>query len=174
MSDLPDGLTHERHRDLQDRAYRVWVRRVALLVLLAVCAAALAGAFGQTATTSTADGPGVGLAVEAPDRLRGGLIYQGEIEVRAVRRIAQPRIVLDRGWSDGVTRNTIAPEPVDQGDEAGRLVLAYDELPAGRTLTVRIQLQVNPTTVGTRPQDVEVRDGDRVLARAERTLTIFP
>ena len=82
--------------------------------------------------------------------------------------------MLDRGWSDGVTRNTIAPEPVDQGDEAGRLVLAYDELPAGRTLTVRIQLQVNPTTVGTRPQDVEVRDGDRVLARAERTLTIFP
>jgi hypothetical protein len=53
-------------------------------------------------------------------------------------------------------------------------VLAYGELPAGRSLTVRIAFQVNPTTIGTRPQDVELRDGDRAIASVARTVTVFP
>lgn len=174
MSDLPDGLSATRHRDLAGRAYRPWVRRAFLLALLALVVLGLAGVFGQRATTSSAGGPAAVLSLDAPDRVRGGLLFEGEIHVRSLRRIARPRIVLGRAWTDGVTVNTIAPEPADQDDDAGRLVLAYGELPAGETLTVRVAMQMNPTTVGRLPQDVELRDGDETIARIERTLTVFP
>ena len=78
----------------------------------------------QRATTSSAGGAAGELAVEAPERLRGGLIGQGTIRVEAAVRIARPRLVLDRGWIDGMTINTISPEAADQGSDEGRPVLA--------------------------------------------------
>lgn len=174
VSELPEGLSGPEHSDLRGRAHEPWIRRAVLAALVALCAVALAGAFGQRATTSAAGGPAASLSVNAPDRLRGGLLAQGRIEVRAQRRIAQPRLVLERGWLDDITINTISPEPAAQGDDRGRLVLAYDELPAGESLTVWIELQVNPTAIGAMPQDVEVRDGDVALARVVRELVVFP
>jgi hypothetical protein len=167
-------ISTERHRHLEGRSHEPWIRRIVLAALVALCALGMAGVFGQQTSTTTAAGPAATLTVDAPARLRGGLLAQGLIEVDAHRRIAQPRIVLDRGWLNDITINTVSPEPADEADDAGRLVLAYDELPAGRSLTVRIELQVNPTTVGTQPQDVELRDGDVTIARAERSLIIFP
>jgi hypothetical protein len=35
-------------------------------------------------------------------------------------------------------------------------------------------LQVNPTNVGHRTQDVRLYDGERQLAEVRRTITIFP
>jgi hypothetical protein len=37
-----------------------------------------------------------------------------------------------------------------------------------------MQLQVNPTNVGRRSQDVALYDGGRLLTRIDRTITIFP
>ena len=37
-----------------------------------------------------------------------------------------------------------------------------------------LQLQVNPTNVGHRSQDVELYDGDELLATIERTITVWP
>ena len=174
VSELPEGLSGSEHRDLRGRGHEPWIRRAVLAALVALCAIALAGAFGQRATTTAAGGPAASLSVEAPDRLRGGLLAQGRIDVRAHRRIAQPRLVLERGWLDGITINTISPEAAAQGDDRGRLVLAYDELPAGESLTLWIEVQVNPTALGAMPQDVELRDGDLTLARVERELVVFP
>jgi hypothetical protein len=37
-----------------------------------------------------------------------------------------------------------------------------------------MQFQVNPTNVGRRSQDVELYDDTTVLARVDRTVTIYP
>jgi hypothetical protein len=37
-----------------------------------------------------------------------------------------------------------------------------------------MQLQVNPTNVGRRSQDVALYDGGTLLTTIERTITIFP
>jgi hypothetical protein len=112
--------------------------------------------------------------VKAPAELRGGLLAQGLIRVEARSRIAKPRLVLSKGWIEGITINTIAPEAADEESDGDGLVLAYGELPAGETLTVRLQFQVNPTTLHTESQDVELRDGDVPLVRVSRGLTVFP
>jgi hypothetical protein len=173
-SELPEGLEPERNRDLRGRGHEPWVRRVVVVALLALVAVGLANVLGQRATSSSAGTAAAELSVTAPDRLRGGLMWQATIRVDARVRVARPRIVLDRGWLDGMTVNTVVPEAADQDDDSGRLVLAYGELPAGDTLTVRIALQVNPTTIGSDPQGVELRDGDTTIARVDRTVVVLP
>ena len=37
-----------------------------------------------------------------------------------------------------------------------------------------LQFQVNPTTVGRRSQAVELYDGSRLVARVNRTVTVYP
>ena len=140
-SELPDGITAERHRDLAGRTREPLTRRVVLLALAAPCALDLTGFFGRQAGTTTAAGPAATLVVEAPDRLRGGLFAQGRLHVEAHTRIAQPRLVLGPGWVDDITINTISPAPADQAEDGGALVLAYGALPAGERLTVWIELQ---------------------------------
>ncbi len=173
-NDLPEGLEPKRHRDLRGRGHEPWVRRIVVCALLAVLALGLANVLGQRATSSSASEAAARLSVTAPQTLRGGLLWQGVIRVEARARIARPRIVLGRGWLEGMTINTVVPEAADQADYDGRLVLAYGELPAGDALTVRIALQVNSTTLGREPQDVELRDGDTPLARVERNVTVLP
>ena len=66
------GLWLERNRDLAGRGSAPWVRRVGLLLLLALVIAALLNTFGQRATTSSARGPAASLQLNAPERARGG------------------------------------------------------------------------------------------------------
>ena len=43
-----------------------------------------------------------------------------------------------------------------------------------RKLVVFLQYQVNPTNIGRRSQDVELYDGETLLAAVDRTLTVYP
>jgi hypothetical protein len=45
---------------------------------------------------------------------------------------------------------------------------------AGEALRVWIYFQVNPTTVGSRSQAVELDDGSRRLERIERSARVWP
>ena len=163
-----------RNRDLAGREHGPWARRIGLLVLLAFIVAALLNAFGQRETTSLARGPAASLTVKAPDRVRGGLLFQARIQVRAVREVKQPLLVLDPGWIEGLTQNSSEPEPKGERTDNGRIVLEYDTIPAGRKLVVWLQYQVNPTHVGKTEQDVELWDGATRLVHLDRSLTTFP
>ena len=77
----PADLSADRHRDLVGRRHEPWVRRGVLVVFVALIALGLANVFGQRATTSSAAGAAAELTVEAPSRLRGGLLGQGVIRV---------------------------------------------------------------------------------------------
>jgi hypothetical protein len=171
---LPHGLDRGRHLTLDRRGAEPWVRRVVMTLLAAVMALALLDVFGQSPQNRSAVGPAGSLQVSAPDRVRGGLFFQGRFEVRARRRIADPRLVLARGWTEQLQLNTIEPSPDQELSEDGRLELRYGAIDAGERLTVWLQFEANPTGPGRRDQAVELRDGRRVLARIDRSLTIFP
>ncbi|HVW19505.1 MAG TPA: hypothetical protein VHB30_14780, partial [Solirubrobacteraceae bacterium] len=114
------------------------------------------------------------LTVRAPDVVRGGLLFQGRIEVRARRAIEHPRLVLDQGWLDGLQVNTIEPSPVSEASRDGRLVLSYDRLDAGDALVVFLQFQLDPTSVGRTSNAVELDDGTHRIAVVHRTLRRLP
>jgi hypothetical protein len=171
----PDGsIAVERHRDLVGRSFEPWIRRLLLLALLALVVLALADVFGQVPSDSRVAGPAAVLSVHAPQRLRGGLLYEARFTIEARRDIKEPQLVLGSGWLDGMTINTVEPAPTEESSRDGDLEFTYDELAAGETMTAWIQFQVNPTTVGRRVDETELRDGDRPLLSDRRPVTVWP
>ena len=169
----PDCISLAEHRDSRhpvERALRWCV--VAGLATLAL--AGLANVFGQWHSETLARGDGATLALTAPGALRSGLLFQGRFRIHAEREIGKPTLVLDEGWFDAISVNAVVPEPTGSASRDGRVAFVFPRLPAGRTMTVYVDLQVNPTTAGRRRQGAELRDGVRAIASIERTVNVFP
>ena len=173
MADTPQFLTLARNRDPH-----TWIeltaRRSVFTLLALVFVAATLNVFGQQPRSTTATAGGATLDVFAPTRLRGGLFYQGRFTIRAQREIAKATLVLDRGWLEQMHINTIETSPVGEASRDGKLALDFGHVGAGDFVVAYLQFQVNPTNVGRRSQDVELYDDTELLARVDRTLTVFP
>jgi hypothetical protein len=173
VASTPDYLTLEEHRD-DDKIVERGLRWVLIGLIAAIGIAGLLNVFGQRPTTTHASGPAADLTVFAPERVRGGLFYEGRISVLVRQPLDDAVLVLGPAWAEQTSINTIEPAPVDESGDDGRLALGYGRLEAGDRLVVYIQLQVNPTNVGRRSQRVELRDGPELVAASDRTLTVFP
>jgi hypothetical protein len=174
MSDVPDSIVLKRDRDLQGRSWEIWARRALFALLPLVTALALVNLFGQRPASSTATGGDGSLNVYAPERVRGGLLFQARFTVAARKELKKAVLVLDPGWLESMTVNTIEPAPVNEASDNGRLTLELGHLPAGKSFVLFIQFQVNPTNVGHRAQDVALFDGPERVAQVHRSITIFP
>jgi hypothetical protein len=163
-----------RYRTSSNRAYGPWARRVVLLVLGLVVLAALLNRFGQHPVTSNAAAPAAALEVQSPDNLRGGLIFQARFTITAHQRLAKPTLILQRGWFESMSVNSIVPDAPQQDARDGRLSLTYPPLAAGSSRVVWIYFQVNPTNLGRRSQGVVLADGSRRLAAVQRSVTVWP
>jgi len=172
MADLPDQLTLARNRD-RESSRDVLIRRTLVALIGIVVLLGLLNAFGQRPSTSRAATSKAELEVYAPARVRGGLSYMARFTIRAHDELKNATLVLDPGWAEGITINTIEPPPLGEGSEDGRLVLELGHVPAGKRHVLFVHMQVNPTNVGRRSQDVELRDGHRTIATIDRTITVF-
>jgi hypothetical protein len=94
--------------------------------------------------------------------------------VEARGAIENATLVLDRGWLESMHINTIEPAPAEEASRDGDLALSFGPLVAGDRFVVYMQFQVNPTNVGRRSADVELYDGDELLVRTDRMITVFP
>src|SRR5438067_1867246 len=164
----------EVYRDLKGRNTHPWHRRILLVLIAVIPILALIGAFGQKTDRTTVGTPQATLTLSGPSRLRGGLLYQWKLEVVAHQDLAQPKLALDEGFLNGLTVNTIEPQASQELNRNGHVVLEYDTLGPGQQLTVWIQYQVNPTTVGSRTIRVELDDGNTAIASITRHVTVFP
>jgi hypothetical protein len=174
VADVPSTLVLKRDRDLEGRAHQIWIRRVIFGVLLLVPLLALFNVFGQRPSTSRVTTSGATLKVYAPSRVRGGLIYQARFTITAHNELKEAALVLDPGWLEGITVNTIEPSPIGEGSENGRLRLELGHIPAGQVYRLFMDFQVNPTNIGHRSQTVELDDGDTKLLEVERSVTVYP
>jgi hypothetical protein len=170
----PDQLTLTRHRDLEGRETRPWVRWAILGLLGLLCLAGLANVFGQRPATDVGAGGGAELEVYSPERLRSGLFFMARFTIEAEEEIEAATLVLDPGWLEGITLNTLEPAPVGEANRDGKLALDLGRVPAGTKHVFFLHFQVNPTEIGSRSQDVALYDGEELLLELDRTVTIFP
>ncbi len=166
----------EPYRDISGsgRAYDPWVRRCVLLVLGLLVLAALLNRFGQHPVTSNAAAPSATLEVQSPENLRAGLIFQARFTIAARERLAKPTLILQRGWFESMSVNSIVPDAAQADARDGRVRLAYPPLAAGSSRVVWIYFQVNPTNLGKHSQDVVLADGSRQLLTVHRSVTVWP
>jgi hypothetical protein len=174
MAHAPEQLTLKRHRDLEGRERRPYVRWAILSLLGVLCLLGLANVFGQRPATDTASVAGVELEVYSPERLRSGLFFMSRFTIRAEREVEAATLVLDPGWLEGITLNTLEPSPVGEANRDGRIALDLGRVRAGTEHVFFLHFQVNPTEIGRRAQDVSLFDGETPLLHLDRTITIFP
>jgi hypothetical protein len=163
-----------RQRQLERRSSGPWVRRAIIALFVAWAIVVLTGQIGQHPKHQVAIAPAASLDLSSPARLRGGLYFQTRIIVRTSRQLQNPRVILDKGFLEGITINSIEPQPSQELSRRDSVVLTYNQLAAGDKLTVWIECQVNPTTVGRRLQSVSLDDGTTQIARITRHTTFFP
>jgi hypothetical protein len=173
VADVPDQLVLKVARDREGRR-DVLFRRIAFCAILVLLVLGLLNLFGQRPQTATQEHPAATLELTAPKRVRGGLYYQARFRIGAARELKNATLVLDSGWSEGTTINTIEPSPLSEGSRDGDLVFELGHVPAGQQHLLFIQLQVNPTNLGRHSHDVQLYDGDELLASLDRTQTVFP
>lgn len=170
----PEGLSLEHHRDLTGRERRPYVRRVLLALLTVFLLLGLLNVFGQVTSKSTAETPVARFEVSAPTKVRGGLFFEARYEIEAIEEIAEATVVLDPGWLEDITLNTVEPAPVGEASRDGKIALELGRIPAGDEYLLFLHFQVNPTAVGRRSQDVELYDGERLLASFDRDAIVWP
>jgi hypothetical protein len=152
----------------------LWARRTVMTGFAAIALLGLLDVFGQRTTQTAARTPAAVVRVTAPPAVRGGLFFQSRIDIRAMRALEHPRLVLDEGWIEGMQVNSIEPSPVGEASRDGRLVLSYDALDAGERLIVWLEFEVNPTNTGHRSYGLELDDADTAIAAIDRHITVFP
>jgi hypothetical protein len=174
MAQAPDTIVLERDRDLVGRANEIWVRRALFALVCVVPILALLNFFGQHPSRTTTSATAARLQVYAPARVRSGLLYEARFHITARRTLHHAVLVLDPGWLEGMTVNTIEPSPVGETSVDGSLALDLGRIPSGQSYLLFMQFQVNPINVGHRHQTVQLYDGNRRLLVLHRTITIFP
>ena len=153
----------------------LWLRRLGVVVLLAVAVIALFNVFGQRATNAGARTPDADLFVHAPTRLRSGLLFQAKLTVVAHRTLPNTTLVLGSGWIDGLTLNTLEPSPSQEtSGPGGSLALSLGTLQAGARYTQYLEYQVNPTSSSSRSLVATVKSAGTPIVSVHRTLTIWP
>jgi len=173
VADTPAFLTLRRNRDDATRVEQ-WVRRAVVVLLALFLLAGLLNLFGQRPQTSNAAAPAASLKLYAPNRVRSGLYFEARFTITAVDGVKDAMLVLDPGWLEGMTLNTVEPSPVGEASRNGKLVFELGHIRKGTSYILFLQFQVNPTNVGRRSQDVALYDAGALLTTIERTITIFP
>jgi hypothetical protein len=173
VTELPEPLEAGRHRDPSFRR-ELAARRIALGLIALFAVVALVGLFGQTPRETTVSSAAADFEVSAPAFVRGGLFFQGRFTVEAREPFQNATLVLAPGWLENMSINTIEPSPAEEASRDGDLALSFGELAAGDRLVVYMQFQVNPTNVGRREADASLYDGDTLVARDDRTFTVYP
>src|SRR5262245_63798333 len=174
MANPPEGIVLRRHRDLEGRRHQVWVRRSVLALIALVPILGLVNFFGQSPSDTEAAGPSATLSLSAPERLRGGLLFQAHFTIRAHSELEAAALILHPDWLEGVTLNTLEPSPAEETSVNGALRLEFGHIRAGQRFDVFLEYQVNPTAVGKRKQWVDLVDGQTTVASIRRSLFIFP
>jgi hypothetical protein len=172
--DVPEGLTISRHRNLVGREKRPLARWILLSLLGVLLLLGLLNVFGQRPQTVTAENAVARLDLYSPERLRSGLYFESRFHIQAREEIREATLVLDPGWLEGMTLNSLVPSPIGEASRNGRIALELGRIPAGGEHRFFLQFQVNPTNIGHRSQDVELYDGEELLLSIDRSVTIFP
>ena len=174
MAGVPDSVVLKRDRDLEGRQTEIWVRRGLFALVCAIPVLALFNLFGQRPGTSSAATPTAKLSIYAPARIRSGLLWEARFHITARGELKRATLILDPGWLEGSTLNTIEPSPVGEASADGSLSFELGHIPAGRSFILFLDFQTNPTNVGHRHQTVTLYDGARKVLTVHRTITVFP
>ena len=174
--DVPEHLDLARHRDWEGRRFERWLPKALFGVICIVPLLALLNVFGQSPTTQTVENPnGVAtMTLRAPTKVRSGLLFQARFDIVAHKEIKDAVLVLEPGWNEQMTMNTIEPGASSEASRNGSLSFDLGAIPAGKRWRQYIQFQANPVNAGSQSQGVTLYDGNVPLLHMNRDVMVWP
>lgn len=172
----PDFIDVERHRDWQGRTYERFLPNVLFGLICLIPLAALFNVFGQSPSVKQVANPNgmATLTISAPTKIRSGLLFQARFDIRAHKEIKDAVLVLDSGWNESMTMNTIEPGASSETSRNGDLALDLGDIPAGKLWRQYLQFQANPVNAGSQSQGVTLYDGNVELLHMNRNMMVWP
>jgi hypothetical protein len=174
VADIPDRIVLVRHLELHGWGFKRLFRYAVLVLIGLFLVLGLLNVFGQNPETVTATSAKADLELYAPDRLRGGLLYEARFTITAHEKLNHAVLRLGSGWAESQQMNTIEPSPIAETSRDGDLLFTLGPVPKGKKHVLYIEFQVNPTNVGRRGADVVLYEGNERLLTIERTIRVFP
>jgi hypothetical protein len=172
----PDYIDLPRHRDWKQRTYERIIPNLLMALVAVIPILAILNVFGQSPDVEKVANPNgmATLQLSAPTDVRGGLLWQARFDIRAQKDIKDAVLVLDSGWLEGMTLNSLEPSPTEETSRDGSLALDLGEIPAGKLWRQYLEFQANPVNSGSQSQGVTLYDGNVPLLRLNRDLMIWP
>jgi hypothetical protein len=173
---VPDHIDLERHRDWEGRRLERALPPTLLVLSALLPLLALLGVFGQSPEVKKVANPNgvASLELSAPTSVRSGLLFQARFDIRANRDIKDAVLVLDSGWLESMTLNTVEPSPAEETSRNGGLAFDIGEIPQGKLWRQYLQFQVNPVNAGSQSQGVTLYDGNVPLLHLNRDMMVWP
>ena len=172
-SRCPDGIVEAHHR-----TSRFWGRHAspASLVLLGLLiAAALAGLLGgQPKARMVRETSTVRLEVDISNVVRNGVFFETRIRITPKRPVGALVLGISPAlWRD-LTITSMMPAASGEESRDGLFRFEYGPAPAGETVEIKIDGQVNPELFGGTRGDIVVLDGDVELVRLPSRIEVRP
>lgn len=148
---------------------------LALVLLLILIAIAVAGPLGgQRSPDRTIVTRDVALTVHMPEIIRNGMFFETVISITPRRPIADLQLGVSPALWHDLTQNTMIPQADKEAFEDGLYRFGYGRGEPGKTLEVKVDLQINPSLTWGTAGDVVVLDGKTVLARLPLSMKVRP
>lgn len=149
---------------------------LSLILLGGILLLGLSGLLGHPGLARSVHGQAsvAELTLEMPTVIRTGDMFETRIAVRAGKAIGNLQVDVSPAlWRD-VTVNSMIPAPESEGFEQDAYRFSYGPLGAGETMRIKFASQINPRLFGRMAGAVRIRDGDVVLAEAQRSMRVLP
>jgi hypothetical protein len=114
------------------------------------------------------------LTLRAPAAVRSGLLFQARFDIQAHKELKDAVLVLEPGWNEQMTMNTIEPGASSEVSKNGSLSLDLGDIPAGKRWTQYLQFQANPVNAGKQSQGVTLYDGNVPILHINRDVMVWP
>jgi len=168
----PDGIVPDHLR--ADGPFERHASPLSLLVLSAVMALGLSGWVGKPWPERSLALGEAELAVEMPEVISTGDLYEARIHVRARSDIGKLQIGLAPGLWKEITVNSTLPGADAEVFADGYFRYEFAALKQGEAFLFKIDAQVNPRFFGALAGDIRVYDDGRLLATSPRALRVMP
>jgi hypothetical protein len=168
----PDGVERKHIHQARGSVLSRWP--FGLFGLGVLLAPAFFGIYGSNTKLAGA-GSGVQLELEGPGRARNGEFFELLVNIQAQRDIRDVVVLIGADLLRDVTVNTLLPDPSEHGFRDGSYEFHFGRLPAGESIKVKLDAQINPGhTPSANADTVEVADGETPLAKVFYVMEVLP
>lgn len=169
---LPQGIQADH---IKAKGWHRHANPAAVIALGLLMVSAFAGVFGgQPHPTRTIDTPSAEVTLQLPQRIRNGEFFEMRIKIAAKRQFTDLTLAISSSYWHDLTINTMIPAPSEEKSEGGRYLFSYGEIGDGQTLTVKFDGQINPPLFAGTSGQIQLRDGDAVIATIPVKMRVMP